>query len=91
LRPGGMLAVYSPCAYEPTQVLEPGHINLYTPTRLRRAVLCAGFTRYRAVDFARPIFGSSPWCRLASRIAFRIARHDRLSASANCIAYRPED
>ena len=91
LRPGGLLAIYSLCAYEPTQAAGPGHINLYTPTRLRQEVLRAGFTPYRALDFARSIFGSSRWCRLASTMVYRIMRHDRLSASANCTAYRLEE
>jgi hypothetical protein len=91
LQPGGLLAIYSPCLYESTQAAEPGHINLYTPSRLRREVLAAGFTRYSARDFARCIFGSSRWSRLLATVAYRVMRRDRLSASANCIAYRPAD
>lgn len=88
LRQHGLLAIYSPSRYEPTQAAEPGHINLYTPRRLRAEVTAAGFAEYRAVDFARPIFGKSRAMRTAANLLLKLTGWPVLSASANCLAFK---
>ena len=89
LRHGGLLAVFSPCRYEPSQAAEPSHINLYTPTTLRAEVLAAGFREYRAADSARPIFGRTRPMRLVASVLLKLTRWSVLSASANCLAFKP--
>lgn len=88
LRQHGLLAIFSPGCYEPTQAAEAGHINLYTPRRLREQVTAAGLVEYRAVDFARPIFGKSPAMRTAANLLLKLTRWSVLSASANCLAFK---
>ena len=90
LRPGGLLVVTSPCYYNRQQRMEPTHINLYTPSRLRGAVLRAGFRRYRATDTPRPILGTGRLARWVVRTAFRVWPADWLSDSADCLAYKDE-
>jgi len=89
LRPQGLLAIYSPCRHDPVQAGEPTHINLYTPTRLREEVLAAGFTGYRAMDVARPVFGGGRLMRALASLVFRASQWDVLSESANCLAHKP--
>ena len=91
LRPGGLLVITSPCYYNQQQHAEPTHINLYTPSRLRAAVLAAGFGRYVATDTPRPILGTGRLGRWAARMAFRIWSADWLSDSADCLAYKDEE
>ncbi len=88
LRRSGLLAIYSPCRYEPTQAAEPTHINLYTPRRLRAEVMEASFRQYKAVDFARPILGKGKVTRAIATLALRLTSWEMLSASANCLAYK---
>lgn len=90
LRPGGLLVVTSPCYYNRQQRMEPTHINLYTPSRLRVAVLRAGFRRYLATDTPRPILGTGRLARGVVRTAFRLWPADWLSDSADCLAYKDE-
>ena len=89
LRPGGLLAIFSPCRYDPVQAAEPTHINLYTPSRLRAAVGAAGFVGYRAYDSPRLLLGGNRLMEILVRIVFRLAPLDFLSGSANCFAYKP--
>ncbi|MGH8059687.1 MAG: class I SAM-dependent methyltransferase [Candidatus Entotheonellia bacterium] len=91
LRPGGLLVVTSPCYYNRQQRTEPTHINLYTPRRLRGAVLRAGFRRYLATDTPRPILGTGRLGGWVVRAAFRAWPADWLSDSADCLAYKDED
>jgi SAM-dependent methyltransferase len=90
LRPGGLLVVTSPCYYNRGQRKEQTHINLYTPGRLRAAVLSAGFRRYVANDIPRQILGKGRLGRWLVRMAFRVWPADWLSDSADCLAYKDE-
>ncbi len=90
LRPGGLLVVTSPCYYNRQQRMEQTHINLYTPTRLRAAVLGAGFSRYLANDAPRQILGKGRLGRWLVRMTFRVWPADWLSDSADCLAYKDE-
>ena len=88
LRPSGMLLINSPSRWNREEKNEPTHVNLYWPCRLRTEALAAGFTRYRATDSPQP-----PNLKLLSpitRFLFRRLKWQRLSATANCVAYRPD-
>lgn len=89
LRRGGLLAIYPPCRFDPTQGSEPTAINLYSSRRLREEVVPAGSTNYRATDSARLIFAGSRILRLEASTAFRMSRSDFLSSTADCLAYGP--
>ncbi len=89
LKGGGAFIINSPCYYNGSERKEKDHINLYTPSSLRRAVLAAGFTRYVAVDYPRPLLGQNRNAMRIVRLIFRFFPADFLSATANCIAYKP--
>jgi len=89
LRPGGLLAISSPCLYDPIQAAELTHINLYTPARLRAEVSAAGFGNYCAYDSPRLLLGDSRPMEVLLKIVFWPMPLDFLSVSANCFAYKP--
>ena len=88
LLPGGVLIVNSPCRWDAKAREERSHINLYTPSRLRAEVRAAGFVRYRARDSAVKV--GNRWVQKAVSGLWRLCKAERLTASANCIAWKPE-
>ena len=86
LRPGGLLIVNSPCRRNAKARAEPSHINLYTPSRLRREVLAAGFVRYRSQDSAIKV--GNRWVQKAVSGIWRLCKAERLTGSANCLAWK---
>jgi SAM-dependent methyltransferase len=91
LQPGGALIVKSPGAYNREQVAaDPTHLYAYTPTELRGALSEAGFSDVTSRDAPLELLGHSRIGRLAMAALWRCYRPDRLSASANCLAYRPQ-
>ncbi len=88
LRPRGLLVITSPCYHNRQQRKEATHINLYTPSRLRAAVLRAGFRRSVATDTPRPVMGTGRVGRWLMRVVFRIWPADWLSETADCLAYK---
>ncbi len=90
LVPGGVLLVASPSARDPVQRREPGHVNLYLPSRLRREVGEAGFRILAERNGPRPLLGRG---RLRDLFLLGILRatgwQDLLSSSANVVARRP--
>jgi len=87
LRPGGVLIVNSPCCWDAKARAETSHINLYTPSRLRREVLAAGFVRYRPRDSAAKV--GNRWIQKVVSGLWRLCKAERLTASANCLAWKP--
>ena len=88
LRKGGAIIINSPCYYDGVQRKERTHVNLYTPSTLRRAVGAAGFSRYVATDSPKPILGKNRIPFGMARLVFRFVPADLLSATANCVAYK---
>jgi SAM-dependent methyltransferase len=89
LQPGGMLFVASPSvfnAYERTA--DPTHIHLYSPRELRDLLVSTGFMESRAMDSPLDLLGSSKFGRKIMSVVFRRVHWERLSATANCIAYK---
>ena len=89
LQPGGMMFVASPSkfnAYERTA--DPTHIHLYSPRELRDLLASTGFVEIRAMDSPLDLLGSSKFGRKIMSVVFRLVHWERLSASANCMAYK---
>jgi SAM-dependent methyltransferase len=92
LLPGGVLFIQSPSPRDPVQRAEPGHINLYLPSRLRREVLRAGFQIVAERNGPLRPLGRGRLRDLAFLALLRLTGwSDLLSASANIVARRPLD
>ena len=87
LLPEGVLIVNSPCYWNSRERQVESHINLYTPSRLRKEVSAAGFVRYQARDSAVRV--KNRLVQKAVSGLWRLCRAERLTASANCIAWKP--
>ena len=88
LRKDGAIIINSPCYYDGVQRKEKSHINLYTPSSLRRDVLAAGFVSYAARDYPRPLLGRNSVPMYLVRLLFRFFPVDFLSSTANCVSYK---
>lgn len=91
LRPGGMLLVASPSDVNKFEAqIDPTHINLMSPTQLKKLILQSGFERVVSWDVALPIFGKSWLLHGVATAIFKIFPIDRLSASANAMAFKTD-
>jgi SAM-dependent methyltransferase len=82
LRPGGMIYVASPSRFNARMRLEdPTHINLLAPGELHAMLRDARFVDLRPFD--RALYGRG------GEMLFHRVHWDRLSATANCIAFKP--
>jgi SAM-dependent methyltransferase len=89
LIPGGILLIESPSPRDPVQRAEPGHINLYTPSRLRSAVRSAGFRILAERNGPISLVGRGRLRDLLTLAVMRLTGWtDLLSASANVVARR---
>jgi SAM-dependent methyltransferase len=89
LRPCGMILVHSPSRFNKFQAEDdPTHINMYTPKELRTLVTQCGFHDYVAVDIPLEFLGSHRIGKALASLLFRALRWDRLSATANCRAFK---
>ena len=69
--------------------IDPTHIHQYSPGELRELLRTRGFEKVQSLDSPLQFFGSSRGGRGLASALFRVIRWDRLSATANCIAYKP--
>jgi len=90
LRPGGIIFVSSPCWYNKKQREDETHINLYTPSLLKKEVEKAGFVLKSCSNSPRMILGNFRVAKYVMRLIFRIFPLDFLSATADCIAIKTE-
>jgi len=90
LRPGGRLLIYSPSRYDRNQRLEETHINLYTSRLLRKQLEKLGFRVLATPNVPRMILGNFRLAKYAMKIIFKLFPFDYLSATANCVAVKPE-
>jgi SAM-dependent methyltransferase len=89
LRPGGMIFITSPSRFDRVEgPKDPTHIHLYAPSELRRVLESVGFTHIVPADYPLPVFGSNPISRKLVSLLFDLTHWDRLSATANCRAYK---
>jgi|LGOV01.1.fsa_nt_gb SAM-dependent methyltransferase len=84
LKPGGYLFIYSPCKFSKAEQDKEGHINLLTPTILKRKMLEVGFSQVDlSLNYPLPM---NKVMAFVFRILFWIIGPiDRLSASAHAI------
>ena len=90
LWPGGLLVVMSPSKFNRADATaDPTHHRLYSPSELRMLLERAGFDRVESMDSPLPIFGRSQLGWALAVGAFRLLGIERLSATANCLAFKP--
>ena len=90
LKPGGMIYIASPNLYNKSEALaDPTHINLFTPSKLKKLLLRKGFANIVPLDNPLYFLGKNFTCKGILFVLFKIAPWDRLSATANCIAFKP--
>lgn len=88
LQRGGLLIIKSPCFYDKIQREEETHINLYTPSSLKKEVTSAGFNRIESVNSLRPVLGGNRVAKFITRLAYKLYPQDFLCSTANCRAYK---
>jgi len=89
LCPGGMLFVFSPSCYNVEEAnADATHIHMYSPTELRQLLAAKGFGDVRSFDSPLPLLGRSTLATRVMYFVFKLTRWERLSASANCIAFK---
>lgn len=88
LKSGGTILVFSPSSYNKAQRLDPAHVNLYSPSRLRNTLHRTGFVNVKSLDTPMPLFGKSSISKSASNFIFNLFPLDRLSNSANCVGWK---
>jgi SAM-dependent methyltransferase len=90
LVPGGMFYVASPSRFNKAERdADPTHVHLYTPDELERLLVDSGLERVERLDAALPLLGRSRVAMLAMTGALRLTGADRLSGTANCVAFKP--
>jgi SAM-dependent methyltransferase len=90
LKPGGLLLINSPSKFnEYERKSDITHINMYSPTELCQLLICKGFVRIKPINFSLNLLGNSFLGRGILYILFKLTQWDKLSATANCIAYKP--
>lgn len=88
LRPGGMAYITSPSRFDRHALASDStHIYLYSPSELRALLLQCGFSRVLDRNIPLPFFGRSKIGRLLATGLFRLVPFERLSATADFIAY----
>ncbi|HUS14628.1 MAG TPA: hypothetical protein VM536_06370, partial [Chloroflexia bacterium] len=80
----------SPSRYDRVQRADPAHINLYTPSEMRREVAEAGFVFRRYLNnWPRAVLTRTRVEWFLWRQVCRFARPDWLSGGASCVAVKP--
>lgn len=91
LSEGGVLFIHSPCYYNKEGRNDPTHINLYTPKRLCREVIEAGFNIVIPMNCPQSFIGRPFIIKAIMAISFVLFPCDRLSGSASLIAKKTAD
>jgi SAM-dependent methyltransferase len=89
LRNRGAILVFSPSRFNTYEArADPTHINMLSPAELRAALCKAGFRQIVAMDAPLWLLGDHRIGRALMWRIFRATGWERLSATANCRAYR---
>lgn len=92
LRPTGMVLITSPSRFNEREwKIDPTHINLLSPSQLRGLLTASGFDRIVAFDGPLPFLGRGRIGRGTATALFKLLRMERMSASANAMAFKPDN
>ena len=91
LVPGGLIYIGSPSRNNTKERLaDPTHINLYTPLELLDLIRQTGFDGIIPLVDMLPIFGHTSIGSMVTRAIYKLSgRRERVSASANFVAFKP--
>jgi SAM-dependent methyltransferase len=90
LAPGGMLYIASPSIYNKKErTADPTNIHMYSPRELKYLLSDNGFGEIMALNDPLPILGNNRLSLEITTLLFRFTKWDRLSATANFLAFKP--
>jgi SAM-dependent methyltransferase len=90
LRPGGMVYIASPSRFNRRErKADPTHRHLYAPLELEALLARKGFVGVVPLNYPLEVFGGSYILRGIAYGVLRLTGWQRLSGTANCIAFRP--
>lgn len=91
LCPGGMLLITSPSCHNKHEWLaDPTHISLLAPSTLRIMLGTCGYIGICAFDTPLWWLGQGRLGTGVMNVLFRLLKFDRMSATANAMAFKPE-
>ncbi|NJL58327.1 MAG: class I SAM-dependent methyltransferase [Desulfobacteraceae bacterium] len=89
LRPRGMLFIASPSKFNTYEKkADTTHINMYSPKELERLLLSKGFSDIMHMNSPLNFLGKNYLGIGLMTVLFKLTKWERLSATANCLAYR---
>jgi SAM-dependent methyltransferase len=89
LRPGGILYVTSPSRFNTYERnADPTHLNLCSPGELRTLLSEKGFLKVIPMNAPLNLLGENWVGREIMHYLFKYTHWERISATANCIAYK---
>ncbi len=89
LRPGGMLYVTSPSRFNRYERnADPTHLNLFSPGELGAMLSGKGFGKVIPRNTPLNLLGENSFGRAIMTYLFKYTAWERISATANCIAYK---
>ena len=93
LRDGGLVMVVSPNVFDPGALVDPDHVNLFSPHELKRELRNVGFARISlATNYWRPIWPPTSrqgfLGKLLSGILWKILPLDLFAGSSSAIAWK---
>jgi SAM-dependent methyltransferase len=93
MRRGGLILIFSPGRFN--KVIRRNSPSceawgqMYAPSEIQALLVGAGFQNVVHLDSPRDLLGGNVLGRTAMKVALRLTRWDRLSATANCQASKP--
>jgi SAM-dependent methyltransferase len=89
LRPGGMMLITSPSCFNRLEwSADPTHINLLSPSALRKILTEYQYEKIQAFDSPLPFFGPGRVGYGIMTVIFRLLPFDQMSSTANAMAYK---
>ena len=90
LKPEGLLYISSPNKFNSKNLdFDITRLNLYSPSELETLVKSAGFIKIKHMNYNLSFLGKNYFSGKIAGIIFRFTKWDRISATANLIAYKP--
>jgi SAM-dependent methyltransferase len=89
LKVGGMVLITSPSCFNKAEwKADPTHINLLSPSQLHKLLSNSGFEDINSFDSPLALLGKSRLGFLFSYAIFKLFKIERMSATANAIAFK---